>query len=233
MLRIHEDRKQLRMLQRFRADAGAVAEADPPPWIDRRSEYLLPLSDQGNTTQCASEAICCEIERLDWKQNQRKMQRDANRVYQRALQLEYETNQKAGTTLFTPIEAVVEFGWIDPIPGAEQRVVMDLTGAELRLALCRLIHRYNCVIAGFNITEGWMTAKADGWIDGKRSKSLGGHGVPLCGYRDLGHGDELDVPNSWGPDHAWQGFIRLPWMTVQEQFLYAVGMDIKVRKETQ
>jgi len=233
MLRIHEDRKRLRLLQRFRADADAIAEASPPPWIDRRGEYLLPLSDQGNTTRCASEAFCTGVEKEDWKQNQRKMQRDANRVYQRALEREYSTNQKSGTTLFTPIEAGVDLDWIEPFTGTDQRVVMDLRGAELRLALCMLIHRYNFVVAGFNITEGWTTAKADGWIDGKRSKVIGPHGVILCGYRDLGHGDELDVPNSWGPDHAWQGFIRLPWMTVQEQFLYAVGMDIKVRKQVQ
>lgn len=228
MLRDKETRSQLKLLKRFRAEPEALAAYDPPKVLERRGEYLLPLSDQGKTSRCASEATCAEVERQDWAQNGRLFQQDAAEVYRLSLISEGSTDPNSGTTLLTPVDVMADMGIIERVQ--DMRVVMDMTGAELRLALCRLRHHYNCVLLGFDISEGWSSATKDGWLDTSKTRRLGGHGVPFCDYRSPDRGNYLSVPNSWGPDYAWNGFLRIPWEIVSEQFLYGIGMNIIVKK---
>jgi hypothetical protein len=231
MLRIDKDRKRLLAMKQFRAGADILTSADEPPLvIDDRWRYLVP-SDQGKTSRCATEAMLAGTEAARWEYLGTKEQLDAAAAYKKALVREFETDEDAGTSLFTPIEVqALDDLTIDVCALSNQRAVMDVATVEaLASQIMRLRHRYGfgCLV-GLNITEAVMNANADGTIPDGQLGVVGPHGMTISGYRAPRAGNAVHLVNSWGPNHAWNGFFRLTWEQFFGMFLYAVGFELKV-----
>ena len=233
MLKTDKDRKRLLAMKRFRAGADILTSADAPPLvIDDRWRYLKP-SDQGQTSRCATEAMLSATEAARWEAFGKKEQLDAAAAYKKALAREYETNEDAGTSLFTPIEVqALDDKTIEECALSNQRAVMDVVTVEaLADQIMRLRHRYGfgCLV-GLNITEAVMNANADGTIPDGQLDIVGPHGLTICGYRAPRAGNAVHMVNSWGPKHAWNGFLRLTWEQFKGMFLYAVGFEMNVMR---
>jgi hypothetical protein len=233
MLRIEKDFRRLRAMTQFRAGTDILTSADAPPLvIDDRWRYLKP-SDQGKTSRCATEAMLSATEAARWEAFGKMEQLDAPAAYKKALVREYETNEDAGTSLFTPIEVqALDDKTIEECALTNQRAVMDIVTVEaLANQIMRLRHRYGFGnLVGLNITEAMLNANADGTIPDGQSKVVGPHGMTICGYMAPIIGNQVFLVNSWGDKHAWNGFVRLTWEQLFAQFLYAVGFELKVRQ---
>lgn len=178
-----------------------------PATIDLRSQ-LLPSSDQGSTSQCVAYAMAGWIEFYRWKMLGIAEQVDPRPIYHLAKQIDGIAGE--GTTLEAGVEAAARLGWIKP---ENVRNVSNL--AEVQQAL----HRHGCILAGFDIDDGWFNAAADGWIK-QGAKAFGGHAVLLCGYH-VGE-NYVAFQNSWGEGRGWRGFNRVTNDRFSEQFQYGL-----------
>ena len=80
-----------------------------------------------------------------------------------------------------------------------------------------LIHKYDFLHAGFQISEGWYTANENDYFIRDCGANLGGHAVCLVGYSK----DGAYIANSWSSNWGHRGFAILPWSIFKKQFMYA------------
>lgn len=180
-----------------------------PAYIDSRP-YVLSASNQGQEPACAGFATAGWIEAHNWRTTSVAEQVDGHKIYGEAKTID-GSPKTDGTSLTAAVQAAKNLGLI-----AERPLHLLRTFEEIKFAL----HRHGCVIAGFNITDGWnRTSTKSGYI-GYGSQRLGGHAVLLCYYDKV----SLGFQNSWDITWGVQGFGRMTWKQVQDQFLYAVAI---------
>lgn len=187
-----------------------AAKPDLPLRIDNR--WMLPeSSNQGSTPQCAAYSMAGLIEFRGWKENGTKRQIDPEPIYAEAKKI--DGNSDPGTRLESVVIAAGRLGHI-LTPGT---FMTCRTSDEV----CRALHQYGAVIAGFSVDESWCTPAEGGWISGGGRK-LGGHAVLLCAYSLDGSDEWIGFQNSWGSGLGWRGFGRLPWSLFEKQHLYSL-----------
>ena len=200
---------------RLRLRSALRTEGIAPLRIDHRCE-LLDSSNQGETSQCAAYAMAGVIEYERWKWAGVQAQVDPSPIYRKAKELDEIDGE--GTTLEAVLQAASLLALIPEIAPGSIRVIES--AADVRQAL----HRYDVVLAGFEIDEGWFHVTADGWIRKGRTPQ-GGHAVLLCGYADDAE-RWLGLQNSWGSEgYGWRGFCRIAPELFVEQFRYGLVWD--------
>lgn len=195
-----------------RAYAGAGQQYIVPATVDLRAQ-LLASSNQGQTSQCVAYALAGWLEFYRWKHFGITAQINPGPIYARAKQLDGFPSVE-GTTLEAGVRAAEELGLIR---------VLDIRSITHPTEVQRALHQYGCVLAGFNIDDGWLDAQPGGWIPPGRNP-LGGHAVLLCGY-NLAE-DWFAFQNSWGEQQGWRGFNRMRGAQFAQQFDYGLVWEV-------
>lgn len=200
-------------LNKFRSFTARTANV--PLRIDHRCA-LLETSNQGPTSECAAFAMAGAIEYEAWKWLGIYQQVDPHPIYVRAKEIDDIDGE--GTTLYDALVAAQDLHLIDPID--EESIRILTSPSEVRQA----IHRYDVVLAGFNICNGWDNIGPSGWV--RRGDTLKeGHAVLLCGYAQDNE-QWYAMQGSWGADdYGWRGFVRITPDQFAEQFLYGIVWD--------
>lgn len=192
---------------------GASSEFVAPTVVDERG-HCTKTEDQGATSMCAAYATTSFAENIVWRRTQCPPSYDPVKVYQRAKELDGDNN--GGTTLPHAMQA-----FLDVYPdvfdkSCEPKIINCPRGNfnDLKYA----IHKYGCVVGGFNITDGWYNTykSCKGWID-VSGGFVGGHAVLCCGYNENG----IIIQNSWGVNFGESGFAVLPWTAAAAQHMYS------------
>lgn len=183
-----------------------------PRSIDFR-DMCLPTNNQGKTPHCVGYAVAGYIEVNYWKMFHIPLQFPADKIYQKAKEL--ENNNEDGTTIEYGFRAAKELNYFS---GDIQ--TFEPWKANVKFQL----HKYGICCGAFQITDEWYdVGNRTGMIQSKRNPEiLGGHAVLVCGYND----DGIYIQNSWGyDDWGKYGFAILPWEMVQKQMVYGVIID--------
>ena len=188
----------------------------PPLKIDNR-QYFSVIDNQGETPHCAGYSVCGVIESLIWKRTGKLINLNADQVYARAKQI--DNNFDDGTYLESAYKAALELGGLgqhskDISLGFVYNVG---TTDQLKQQVKRLLHKYEFLEAGFNITDKWYTAgKGTDYKIQLGGTCLGGHAVVIVGADEEG----AYVANSWGKEWCAKGFCLVPWNVFKAQFIY-------------
>lgn len=169
--------------------------------------YYLPASNQGETPHCAGYATAGVIEQRRWRLEDIYQQIDGDDVYEAAK--EHEGNSAEGTTLEFATEGAKTLGLLPK----ETQFEVITTPEQAKYA----VHRFGGFLAGFQITEAWMTPEAEGHIKDSQN-IIGGHAVVVVYYDK----DGVGIANSWGESWGWNGFGRLSWNQFDQQFMYGL-----------
>ena len=185
-----------------------------PKKIDNRQQCSV-VESQGSTPHCAGYSICNLCEALIWKKTGKLINLNADQVYAKAKEIDGDLNSD-GTYLEAAIKAAFQLGGFDGTSIKIGTIYNDGTDKTVEMVKF-LIHKYDFLHAGFQITEGWYSATESDYFIRDYGANLGGHAVLLCGY-DL---DGVYLQNSWGISWKSKGFGILPWSTFKKQFMYA------------
>ena len=200
---------------------GAVPQGDlsipVPAHLDVRDQ-LLPTSDQGSTSLCASYSVAGAVEYWQWKLNGVVKQVDPQPIHNEAKKNDGFPDDEA-TTIEAALRAVAKLGFL---PIRTETIRMVRTVQEVKQAL----HRYGVVPAGFTASTNWQHASSSGWIK-SGGEYLGGHAVLLCGYSDVENPRWWAAQNSWGDSQGWRGFVRMTPDVFLEQFRYGYVFDLQ------
>lgn len=185
-----------------------------PNVIDHR-EFCLPTDNQLDTPHCVGYTIAAYLEIKYWKDNHIPLQFPADKIYQ--FGRSYKCDSISGTRLEYCLEELKN----KEIFNGE--LLTFSTMIDLKMTIKCFIHKYDCVMGAFNITDEWYKLNRYDIIKEKRNPTqLGGHCVLCCGYNK----DGIYVQNSWGyEDWGSYGFGIIPWDMVQKQFQYGVVID--------
>lgn len=175
--------------------------------------------NQGQTPHCAAYSICNLCEALIWKKTGKLINLNADQVYARAKQIDGDIDSD-GTYLEAAIKAAFELGGFNGSDVKIKSVYNDGTDKTVELVKF-LLHKYDFLHVGFQITEGWYQTNRRDYIIKDRGMGLGGHAVLACGYTSEG----VIIQNSWGVDWGAKGFAILPWDTFKKQFMYACYLE--------
>ena len=185
-----------------------------PRKIDNRHQCSV-TDQQGSTPHCAGYSICNLCEALIWKKTGKLINLNADQVYAKAKEIDGDINSD-GTYLEAAIKAAFQLGGFDGTSIKIGTIYNDGTDKTVEMVKF-LLHKYDFLHAGFQITEGWYSTSNKDYYIRDYGQSLGGHAVLLCGY-DL---DGVYLQNSWGISWKSKGFGILPWSTFKKQFMYA------------
>ena len=192
---------------------GTPLQANPKITLPLRipgRPLMIPTSNQGSTSKCASYAITSKIERDIWAETGIAKQIDPGPVHIGAKKIDGIEGE--GTTLEAVFVSAQELGLIKA--DAKPVIIQDVRTAR------RCLHKYGCVVVGMMIDDGWMRAKPNGWIAGGH-EVLGGHATAYCEYaNDYDSYDALQ--GSWGEEDGWRGFIRMSHSLFERQFVYGL-----------
>ena len=218
------------LVESFAGSYGTVISAasmarprdyEAPVQVDNRME-VLPIDNQGRWPACVSYTVAGLIEAHYWKAQGRKVQIDPMPIHRRAIEKQGAgTIETSGTTLEVGLGAAQDLG----ILPASCRFFKIDTLSELRLA----IHRYNHVVTGWRITEGWNQVARYPTATGATypaladsTKFIGGHAVLTSYYDTLG---TFGGPNQWGLDWGLGGYWRLTPAQAEMQFMYGIAVE--------
>lgn len=179
-----------------------------PAYVDAMP-YCLPPGNQGATSMCAAYALTTGWEAHNWRLSDRYEQLDPNPVYAEAKNIDGMPDS-LGTTLSAVCKASINLGIMPP-----QAQVVTITGRNAAMYAC---HTRGGFLAGFRITEDWMTPRPDGYIVNSGGSVVGGHAVWVCGFS----ADDVWICNSWGTSWGWNGFAKLKWTDFDAQFMHGV-----------
>lgn len=202
--------KDLNKAPVLKAAEGFIA----PAYVDGRG-FCTWTEDQGSTSQCAAYSTTSFAENILWRITHKPTQLDPAKVYNYAKQIDGDPTGD-GTTLDCAI-----LGLLNVYPnlfdkGTQPKLICAAFGSmnDIKFAL----HRYGCMIGGFNITTDWYRCNKDsnGWIPSNGGQFIGGHAVLVCGYNENG----LQIQNSWGSSWGDCGMATLRWDDVAKQFMY-------------
>lgn len=205
--------KNLDELPRLSAATGFMA----PKRVDLR-DYCTQTEDQLDKPWCAAFAAAGWAENIMWRRNDRFDQIDPTWIYRYAKQIDGDPHGD-GTTLTAVMQALLDKGngmfdkYRCPVK------VIRNNGLALRYA----IHKYGCVLGGFDISREWYNvSKERPFIENTAYEGgLGGHAVLICGYDREG----VWLQNSWGWKWGEYGFARISWPCWNHQWIYGAVLD--------
>ena len=196
---------------------GKVVDIDGivnPRKIDNRHQCSV-TDQQGTKPHCAAYSICNLCEALIWKKTGKLINIDADQVYARAKQIDGDISSD-GTYLEAAIKAAFQLGGFNGSSIKIGTIYND--GSDNTIELVKfLLHKYDFLHMGFQITEGWYAANESDYFIRDRGANLGGHAVLACGFDP----DGIYIQNSWGTSWGAKGFGILPWSAFKKQFMYA------------
>ena len=185
-----------------------------PRKIDNRHQCSV-TAQQGTKPHCAAYSICNLCEALIWKKTGKLINIDADQVYARAKQIDGDISSD-GTYLEAAIKAAFQLGGFNGSSIKIGTIYND--GSDNTIELVKfLLHKYDFLHMGFQITEGWYAASESDYFIRDRGANLGGHAVLGCGFDP----DGVYIQNSWGTSWGAKGFGILPWSAFKKQFMYA------------
>ena len=207
-LRLDADARLYATTRRLLAGGALVV----PRRVDNRS-LLLRTSDQGSTSECAAYAMAGVIEFERWRDLGVYEQVDPHPIYQ--LAKEIDADNQPGTSLNSVLQAAEDLGLI--------RVIKDLVVVDDANAMMRAVHRHGVLLAGFEIDDGWMDVRPDGWITQSFGQT-GGHAEVICGFDQ--DEDWVGCQGSWGDEsYGWRGFVRMHFDLFRKQYRYGLTWD--------
>ena len=189
---------------------------DVPVAVDNR-EYCTAIEDQGAKPWCAAYTAAAFAENVLWRRDGRITQVDPEWIYKWAKKHDGDPDGD-GTTLDVVLEALRDHKVFDPGICKVKMVGHGRLGTDAT-DLKAAIHRFGCVLGGFNITEEWYDLSRPGVenVTGKKNNtSCGGHAVLVVGYNQAG----VWIENSWGPKWGRQGFGFIEWEAFRAQWMY-------------
>ena len=189
-----------------------------PLKIDNR-QFFSVIDSQGEDPHCAGFSVCGIIESLIWKRTGKLVNLDANQVYARAKQMDGQPNVE-GTYLECAYQAALELGGLGKHSKDVSLGFLYSTDPVniLKQKVKRLLHKYEFLEAGFNITDRWYNAgKSTDYKIPSGGNVLGGHAVAIVGADEEG----AYIANSWGKGWCAKGFCILPWNVFKSEFIYA------------
>ena len=196
---------------------GKVVDIDGivnPRKIDNRHQCSV-TDQQGTKPHCAAYSICNLCEALIWKKTGKLINIDADQVYARAKQIDGDISSD-GTYLEAAIKAAFQLGGFNGSSIKIGTIYND--GSDNTIELVKfLLHKYDFLHMGFQITEGWYATSESDYFIRDRGANLGGHAVLGCGFDP----DGVYIQNSWGTSWGAKGFGILPWSAFKKQFMYA------------
>lgn len=199
----------LNKLPALRASSKFVA-----PSVVNSMGLCTVTEDQGSTSKCAAYATTSFAENILWRQTHCPQQLDYDAVYAAAKAI--DGNNELGTSLLSAMVGLLQvYPNLFDIKCEPQIVTTwgeDVSNIKFAL------HKYGCMVGGFDITRDWYDADKDtkGWIPSTGAKEIGGHAVLVCGYNKNG----IQIQNSWGEGWGVNGFCTLRWSDVKKQFMY-------------
>ena len=196
-----------------RIPALKLGKIDVPKAVDNRS-YCTAVEDQGANPWCAAYTAAAFAENVLWRRTGRIRQVEVEPIY--ACAKKHDRIAGDGTTLECALKGLLETA--KDAFDAKTCKVRSVGGGvfgggetEVKAA----IHRFGCVLAGFEITDEWYEVRGGKYtITGRRGQSLGGHAVLIVGYDDRG----VWIENSWGTDWGDGGFALVRWEAFRKQF---------------
>ena len=187
---------------------SASAQFMSPSRIDLR-DYCTPTEDQGAKPWCAAYAAAQWAENIKWRLTDSPPNYDPAPIYRFAKSIDGDP-QGDGTTL----QAVLEYVRRNIFSNPGGKV---MTIRPTRLAVRYAVHKYGCILGGFDIDSSWWGVKKDTpIITGKGAAHQGGHAVLICGYDKQG----VWIQNSWGTKWGEWGFAKIPWDVFDSEFMY-------------
>lgn len=189
-----------------------------PKKIDNRQQCSV-ADQQGNTPHCAAYSICNLCEALIWKKTGKLINLNADQVYAKAKEIDGDINSD-GTYLEAAIQAAFKLGGFAGASIKIGQIYNDGTDKTVE-TFKFLLHKYDFLHCGFQITEGWYSATEKNYLISGAGANLGGHAVIACGYNDEG----AIIQNSWGIEWGAKSFAILPWSTFKKQFMYACYLE--------
>jgi len=189
---------------------GATPNFIAPNMIDTR-DLCTVTEDQGQTSKCAAYTASQYAENIRWRLDNYPSTIDMNQIYDYAKTID-GLGGGDGTTLTAVAKALINF---KHLPGTDENIkVIGKNLNDIKFA----IHKYGVVMCAFNITQEWFNLNDKNPVLSiqNASSSVGGHAVLGCGY----NADGVFIQNSWGKSWGSFGFALIPWVKVQEQFLY-------------
>ena len=194
-----------------------------PLKIDNR-QVCAPIDQQGISPHCASYSACTIVETLYWKRTGKLKQIDAHQVYALAKQLDGNVNDE-GTFLEHSLSAVLSLCSKDPEFDFLRDAKINLfynDGTDNTIELTKqLLHRYDILQSGFNITDAWFNCNARDYVLKHSSRSCGGHAVNIVGYSPEG----FYIQNQWGLEFGSKGFAIMPYDIFRQEFMYGAFLS--------
>lgn len=182
-----------------------------PSRVDCR-DYFTPTEDQGDLPWCSAYAAAQWTENIRWRTKDCPEDVDPGWIYAFAKEVDGDPDSK-GTTLTAVLEAVRSKYFDDNCSVKTIR--------PTRLAVKYALHKFGCILCGFNITSDWYSATKEDDIIHGTGESLGGHAVCAAGYDK----NYLYIVNSWGAKWARYGHARVSWEVFDRQFLYGAVLS--------
>lgn len=190
-----------------------------PLRLDFRQQCSV-TDDQGPTSECAAYSVCGMCEALIWKRTGRLVNLNPDQVYAGAKQMDGMKNQD-GTYLEYAIRSAFRLGGFDNVDSLK---IGFLYAGEEKTTIEKLkflVHKYEFLHVGFNISDGWYRCRQDNPVIEYGTYDCGGHAVLVAGYDPQG----VYIQNSWGVSWGSKGFGILPWSLFHRQFIYACYVE--------
>lgn len=185
-----------------------------PLKIDNR-QLCAPTDDQGVENSCAAFSIANICESIIWKKTGKLVNLDAHQIYAKSKEIDGHKNDD-GTWLEYAIKAAFILGGIDVKDLNIEFLYNDGTAQTIEM-LKFLIHKYDFVHAGFNISSGWQICNNENYYINCSGQPLGGHAIVIPAYFP----DSVCIQNSWSRSWGAQGFGLLKWEDFLKTFMYA------------
>lgn len=155
-----------------------------PHRLDFRQQCSV-TDDQGSTSECAAYSICNLCEALIWKRTGKLVNLNPDQVYARAKLIDGMKNQD-GTYLEYAIQSAFRLGGFENV---DKLKIGFLYAGEKETTIEKfkfLIHKYELLHAGFNISNGWYQCSQDDPVIKPGNTPCGGHAVLAVGYDPQG-----------------------------------------------
>lgn len=189
-----------------------------PSTVDLR-DYCTATEDQGSKPWCAAYTAAGWTENIKWRINDTIEQIDPTPIYKYAKTIDGDPYGD-GTTLSAVLESLLHLGYFDR---SKCRIRTIVGGAGAKLAVKYAVHKFGCVLSGFNITDEWYEKNSkDSVVTGDpKFSACGGHAVLICGYNKHG----VIIQNSWGKEWGKWGFGLISWNAFNTQFMYGAVLS--------
>ena len=188
-----------------------------PPWISNAG-YFVPVSDQGQTSECCAFAIEYLIKAQAWRVHGVWPPYDLHTpIYRGAKLLDGDLGD--GTTL----EHVIEAATNQPLPIAFSLTAVPVTGGD---DVPYAVHQYGAVLSALKITDLWETYRGNGVI-GISQNIIGSHAQVILGYSDQ-NGTVYGV-TSWGVMWGRCGFWEMSMMEFRLEYVYGYALKVTVQ----